>query len=106
MGDSLPTVALGDDFIPHSIASGGYHSCVIGSNSTSNYVVKCWGRNDYGQLGLGDTDNRGDESDEMGNELSSVNLGADFEAVEMSLGHGHSCFLSTSGNVKCVGQGV
>ena len=27
--------------------------------------VKCWGRNDDGQLGLGDTDDRGDEPGEM-----------------------------------------
>ena len=32
-------------------------------------LVKCWGKNDKGQLGIGDTDNRGDAAGEMGASL-------------------------------------
>lgn len=37
-----------------SVTSGDLHSCAI---TTAN-KLKCWGRNDYGQLGLGDTNER------------------------------------------------
>ncbi len=37
-----------------SIALGYYHTCAI----VTGGVVKCWGRNDYGQLGIGGTTNK------------------------------------------------
>jgi E3 ubiquitin-protein ligase HERC3 len=37
--------------------------------------LKCWGLNDHGQLGLGDTNNRGDGPGEMGDSLPFVDLG-------------------------------
>jgi len=51
------------------IAAGGRHACVVAGG-----VVKCWGRNVEGQLGLGDVNNRGDEAGEMGPALPSVPL--------------------------------
>ena len=54
-----------------SLELGSGHTCVILDNDS----VKCWGRNHYGQLGLGDTANRGDGSNEMGNALAAVDLG-------------------------------
>ena len=38
-----------------AIAAGKYHNCALLDNSS----IKCWGSNNAGQLGLGDTNNRG-----------------------------------------------
>ena len=54
-----------------SLELGWGHTCVILDNDS----VKCWGWNLHGQLGLGDTANRGDGSNEMGNALAAVELG-------------------------------
>jgi hypothetical protein len=37
---------------PQSLAAGGFHTCAI----LSSPKVVCWGANDFGQLGNGDTD--------------------------------------------------
>ena len=47
------------------ITAGSAHSCFMLDNGS----VKCWGENNYGQLGLGDTNNRGDNASEMGDNL-------------------------------------
>ena len=44
--------------------------CVRGTQVSGSF--KCWGVNQYGQLGLGDTNNRGDGRGEMG--ASSLSL--------------------------------
>ena len=45
-------------------------TCVRGTQVSGS--IKCWGYNNYGQLGLGDTNNRGDGPGEMG--ASSLSL--------------------------------
>jgi hypothetical protein len=39
-----------------------------------NQELKCWGNNTNGQLGLGDTAARGDNPNEMGDNLPAVDL--------------------------------
>ena len=53
------------------MAAGDEHTCAI----LAGGGVKCWGRNTDGQLGLGDTLNRGDLPDQMGDVLPAVALG-------------------------------
>ena len=38
------------------ISVSSHHTCAL----LDDYSLKCWGRNTYGQLGYGDTSNRGD----------------------------------------------
>jgi alpha-tubulin suppressor-like RCC1 family protein len=70
MGDNLPTVTLGTDMTAVQISAGAHHVCA----GLNDGKVKCWGYNSYGQLGLGNTENRGDQTGEMGNDLPTVSL--------------------------------
>ncbi len=84
------------------VTAGGYHTCTI----LDNDQVKCWGLNDEGQLGLGDTENRGDDLNEMGDNLPEINLGVDRIAKAITAGDKHTCAILALGNdhfVKCWG---
>ena len=48
--------------------------------------------------------NRGDFLEEMGTQLPTVDLGTNFEAVQLVAGEYHTCALSRRGAVKCWGS--
>ncbi len=104
MGNDLPAVDLGTGFNDNviQITSGPYHNCVLSNEGN----VKCWGRNNLGQLGYGDSNNRGDQSGEMGNDLPVVDLGIGFNnsVIQIAAEHSNTCSLSEGGNVKCWGS--
>lgn len=100
MGSSLTAVSLGTNRKAIAISGGSRHSCAI----LDNGAVKCWGRNDSGQLGLGDTDSRGDELGEMGDALGAVNLGTGRTAKALTGGTSHTCALLDNDSVKCWGK--
>jgi alpha-tubulin suppressor-like RCC1 family protein len=94
----LPVVSTG--MTPHKIGAGSYHACVDDSDSHA----KCWGYNAYGQLGLGDTANRGDGPGEMGAALPFHSFGT----WDIAGGAFHTCSHRQSGfvaigSVKCWG---
>ena len=60
-----------------AVAVGSAHTCAL----LDDDKVKCWGRNDFGQLGLGDTANRGDDPGEMGDNLPAVDLGRGLRVI-------------------------
>jgi len=99
MGDNLPVLDFGD-FNVSSIHCSATSCCVLSFEGS----VKCWGANVYGQLGYGDTENRGDEPGEMGDSLPVLDLGADFVVETLSIGYISSCAQSTEGIIKCWGQ--
>ena len=101
MGNSLPTVALGTGAKAVAITTGGAHSCVILDDGS----VKCWGLNNTGELGLGDTAFRGDNPGEMGDALPKVDLGTGRTAVAIAAGGFHTCALLDDTTVKCWGEG-
>ena len=102
MGPFLPDVNLGTGRTVKSVSLGNSHACAILDNGR----LKCWGRNDDGRLGLGDTNNRGDEPGEMGDNLPYVRLGKGLTVQMVSLGRKHSCALLSNYKVKCWGVDI
>ena len=81
------------------ITTGSAHSCFMLDNGS----VKCWGKNNMGQLGLGDTSNRGDNSSEMGDNLTIVDLGTGRTATAIEAGKHHTCAILDNSSIKCWG---
>ncbi len=100
MGDSLASVSLGTGRSATSVAVGGFFTCVRLDTAQS----KCWGRNAAGQLGLGDTSDRGITAGAMGDALPTVSLGSGRSVTAISTGWDHACVILDSGQVKCWGN--
>jgi alpha-tubulin suppressor-like RCC1 family protein len=125
-GEAVAVTPLGGRAV--QIAAGCAHTCALLENGD----VKCWGNNRDGQLGLGDTENRGDGrracvsgssascscvdpptnaqcsqplpagTTEMGDSLDPVPLGG--VAIAVTAGCEASCALLETGAVKCWGD--
>ena len=100
--DSPPnsSIKLGSGRTAKAIAAGNFHTCAVIDNSS----IKCWGLNDSGQLGQGDTSNRGDGSNEMADNLPAINLGSGKTARAISTGDSHTCAVLDNASVKCWGK--
>ena len=84
-----------------SIASAGYHTCVIASDEgMPNYQVYCWGRNDFGQLGNNSTTN---SSVPVAVNTSGVLNGKTIKSI--AVGHMHTCAIASDNKVYCWGRG-
>lgn len=59
---------LGTGRSAQHITLGTFHTCAL----LDNRQVKCWGWNEYGQLGLGDTGTRGDDPRRDGDDMLTV----------------------------------
>lgn len=102
------TENVGDDELPKGrgvlslgakasfVAVGGTHSCAI----LEGGLVRCWGSNDFGQLGTGSPDAIGD--DELPTAMEPIAF--DSPAVALALGFDFSCALLESGAVRCWGE--
>ncbi len=99
MGGNLPAVPLGSGRTATALTAGDGHTCAILDTGR----VKCWGDNVNGQLGLGDTNDRGDAPGEMGGNLPAVDLGTGRTATAITAGYRHTCALLDDGSVKCWG---
>lgn len=108
----MPLVAAGDaNEGPNNqaafagVSACGSHTCAILANGS----LKCWGANSNGQLGLGDTANRGRAAGEMGSSLPAVDLGTGRTAIAVATGtsappaRGHTCAILDNATVKCWG---
>ena len=108
LSDSLTitsfTVSSSDDTTAPTVSSISAfdHTCVLLNNGS----VKCWGWNHYGQLGKGTKGNTahiGDDANEMGDNLTSIELGTGRTATAIIAGQFHTCAILDNASVKCWG---
>ncbi len=85
---AFPTVRLGGAV--DQVVAANDRTCV----RLVNGQVKCWGRNDYGQLGDGTSAQR--RTPDSAEELRG--------AIDLALGGLHGCALFSNGSVKCWGN--
>lgn len=87
----VPTQVQGFTTGVASVAAGGNHTCVL----TTTDAVKCWGRNQSGQLGDGST---ADKATPV--QVSGLSSGVSAVAA----GGSHTCAIITGGGLKCWGN--
>ncbi|MFA5127372.1 MAG: hypothetical protein WC457_00010 [Patescibacteria group bacterium] len=86
------------DGTPVQVASGIYHTCAI-LESDGVTGLKCWGKNEVGQLGYGDTDS---VSYTTPSAVPFVDMGG-VTPTQVTTTYVNTCVLSGDGSVKCWG---
>ena len=86
---TVPTLSSGVT----RVSAGGSHTCAL----TTGGGLKCWGANNYGQLGDGTTTPRKVPTDVQG--LTS-------NVASIAAGNVHTCAVTISGAAKCWGSGT
>jgi len=100
MGDNLPFVNLGQARVVSVMPGTDSHTCALLTGGR----VKCWGDNDFGQLGIEIFTDRGGRPAEMGDQLPFVNLGSGRSAQQLAAGANHTCAILDDGSLKCWGS--
>jgi len=100
MGSDLSAISLGSSRKVEDVDAGAKHVCALLDNAT----VKCFGENAYGQLGQGDTSDRGDGTGEMGSDLLAISLGTGRTASHIATGEEFSCAILDDDSLKCWGR--
>ncbi len=115
MGDNLLPIDLGTNpqttshYKAIDIATAENTVCAVLEDGR----VKCWGENEDGLHGLGyssynSDDNPhyyiGDESNEMGDKLSFVELPVGVEATAIYMAYGHACVTTKGNKLYCWGE--
>ncbi len=105
-GTSFPILELSSTsseltVAPHDveeITMGQYFTCARSYEG----MVKCWGYNGYGELGIGSTAEAGSDQHEMGEYQAFTDLGSNLSAVDIDAGRHHACAAMASGEVSPV----
>ena len=102
---SSPAAADGNEGTPGvvradetALSAGDGFACAIVSDGS----LRCWGRNDVGQLAQGNTQDIGDSP---GESTVPVDLGPGRTAVAVAAGGFHTCAILDIGLVRCWGNG-
>jgi cysteine-rich repeat protein len=101
MGTALPAVSLGRAAKAISVGAGS--ACAI----LDNGELKCWGSNQFGELGQGSSvlgTDIGDQNGEVDN-LLPIKFGAGRTVTAVSQGGSHTCAILDNGDLTCWGNG-
>ena len=95
-------VNLGSGRTAVAVSAGLYNSCAI----LDNGELKCWGHDNYGQLGNGGSSSSHNHNSRTYSPGSPINLGTNRTAVAVSVSHGgsHTCAILDNGDLKCWGR--
>ena len=91
---SSTPIDLGSGRTAVAVSAGDLHTCAILDNGD----LKCWGRDNYGQLGDG-----GSNTNTNAPSSTAINLGTGRTAVAVDAGDLHTCAILDNGDLKCWG---
>lgn len=97
----LQPIDLGSGAKAIAVSAGNLHTCAL----LDDGKVKCWGDGQQGKTGQNSEEPLGDGSNEMGDNLLAVDLGANAKAVAVATRGDHTCALLDDGRLKCWGKG-
>lgn len=89
LNSSVPVDVTGLSSGVSTVSAGTYHVCAVTDDGTS----RCWGYNNVGQLGVGDTINR----------TTPTVVAPAAPATSISAGTSHTCSVTTTGTLQCWG---
>ncbi len=98
IGDNETPATAGDVDVGGKVVQvtlGWMHTCT----TLEGCAARCWGRNDYGQLGYANTKDIGDN--ELPSSTGDIDVGC--SVTQMSAGASHTCALCIGGRVRCWG---
>ena len=101
MGDSLTVTSISSTSQPVDIFATSTGTCALLSDGN----VKCWGNNNYGNLGYESPSVLGDSLSEMGDSLPALDLGSG-EVVDLILGDYAACAVYAEGQMRCWGSNL
>jgi alpha-tubulin suppressor-like RCC1 family protein len=99
MGDNMPFSDMGTGVRAKMLSGGAYHACAVMTDNR----LKCWGLNNYGQLGIESGTSLGWSAGTIGDNIPYVNLGTGRTAKSVAAGTQTTCALLDNGTVKCWG---
>jgi cysteine-rich repeat protein len=106
------TVNIGDNEVPAftgvvniptpviSIAASIQFTCALSGNARG---LRCWGNNQKGQLGQGDTMRRGNTATTIPSLIPAIRFPAGLGPTAMALGTSYTCAQLSDGSVRCWG---
>ena len=94
--DAVPVLVLPG--LPIAVSAGGVHTCILFSSTDR----RCFGANDDGTLGYGDTEHRGDTTNERPVDLPPVMTGGTVTSV--SAGGFFTCVRFANDDIACWGN--